>query len=206
MRVFELPFDGKLTKQLVDEVGDELTISERISSKTYGLGHLRYKGGNAVLDDFYSRHNNTIKTHFDWTKKGAVIRVRTMKNIYAIGLDKAGFKNIKLTKLPDYIYATPLMPFWILLRLGVRLEIAKWFRVRGDKFYRGLCELTIEHNEVVMTYELAGDLWADCISTFKKEKTQAKLTINDKRTWTTDNGFRFKQWHCHQQCICVKRG
>jgi hypothetical protein len=190
MKVFELTSEGKLTKQLAHEIGDELSISERIRSKTYGLGHLMYKSGNSVLDEFYERHNNTIKTHFDWTKKGAVIRVRTLNKLYAIGLEEWGFKNITITKHQDYIYAFPFMPFWILLRLGVRMEIAKWFRLRGDKIDRGRCELTIEHNDNVMNFELAGDLWINLVNTFARDKVKTKLTVDDRRTWVTDNGFK----------------
>ncbi|MBL7849836.1 MAG: hypothetical protein JNN04_02960, partial [Cyclobacteriaceae bacterium] len=137
MRVFELNADGQLTRDIIDEVGDEYSISERIKNRIFGVGHLRYASGNSILDEFYDRHNQTIKTHFDWTKKGAVVRVRTMANLYAIGLPDKGFRKIKLTKNPDYIYASPFMPFWILLKLGTPIRIAKWFRIRGDKFDEG---------------------------------------------------------------------
>jgi hypothetical protein len=190
MRVFELKSDGQLTKDLIDEVGGEYSISERLKNKMFGVGQLRYNSGNAILDEFYDRHNQTIKTHFDWTKKGAIIRIRTLTNMYAIGLADNEFKKIKLTKNPDYIYAMPFFPFWILLRLGTSIKIAKWFRLRGDKYSKGKCEVTIEHNDNVMTFELTGDLWADCLATFKIERIKDKLIIEDKRTWVTDNGFR----------------
>ena len=190
MRIFELKSDGQLTRDLVDEVGDEYSISERRKDKMFGVGQLRYNSGNSILDEFYDRHNQTIKTHFDWTKKGAVIRIRTMSNIYAIGLEDKGFKKILLTKNPDYIYAMPFFPFWILLKIGTPIKLAKWFRLRGDKIYRGKCEVRIEHNGNVMTFDLTGDLWADCLKTFIIERIKDRLIIEDKRTWLTDNGFR----------------
>jgi hypothetical protein len=190
MRVFELKSDGQLTRDIIGEIGDEYSVSERLKSKIFGVGQLRYNSGNSILDEFYNRHNQTIKTHFDWTKKGAVIRIRTMTNIYAIGLNDSGLKRIKLIKNPDHIYATPFFPFWTLLKLGTPIRIAKWFRIRGDKFDKGKCEITIEHNGNVMTFELTGDLWADCVTTFRIERINDKLVIEDKRTWVTDNGFR----------------
>jgi hypothetical protein len=111
MKVYELKSAGQLTRDLVNEVGDEYSISERLKNKIFGVGQLRYTSGNPILDEFYDRHNQTIKTHFDWTKKGAVIRIRTMANIYAIGLNDKGFKKVKLIKSPDYIYAIPFLPF-----------------------------------------------------------------------------------------------
>jgi hypothetical protein len=125
MRVFELTSDGQLTKHITDEVGEEYSIFERLKNNFFGIGQLRYTSGNSILDEFYDRHNHTIKTHFDWTKKGAVLRIRTMANIYAIGLNDKGFREIRLTKNPDNIYAVPFMPFWILLKLGTPISIAK---------------------------------------------------------------------------------
>ena len=190
MRIFELKSDGQLTRDVIDEVGNEYTISERLKNKFFGIGQLRYTSGNSILDDFYDRHNHTIKTHFDWTKTGAVIRIRTMANLYAIGLNNTGFKKIKLTKNPDYIYAVPFMPFWILLKLGTPFKIAKWFRIRPDRFDKGKCEIAIEHGDSVMKFELTGELWSDCLTTFKIERVEVILTIEDKRTWVTDNGVK----------------
>jgi hypothetical protein len=190
MRVFELKSDGQLTREIIGEVGDEYSVSERLKNKIFGVGQLRYTSGNLILDEFYDRHNQTIRTHFDWTKKGAVIRIRTMTNIYAIGLNDNGLKRIKLIKSPDHIYAMPFFPFWTLLKLGTPIRIAKWFRMRGDKFDKGKCEITIEHDDNAMTYELTGDLWTDCVTTFQIERIKDKLIIEDNRTWVTDNGFR----------------
>ena len=190
MKVYELKSDGQLTRDLVNEVGDEYSISDRLKNKIFGVGQLRYASGNPILDEFYDRHNQTIKTHFDWTKKGAVIRIRTMANLYAIGLNDKGFGKIRLIKNPDYIYAMPLFPFWILLKLGTSIRIAKWFRIRGDKFDKGKCEVKFEHNDNVMIFELPGDLWNDCLTTIAIERVKNKLTIEDKRTWVTDNGVK----------------
>ncbi len=101
MNQFELKLDAKLTRDMLSVVGAEYSFSERLKNKHFGIGHLRYISGNSTLDEFYNRHNHTIKTHFDWTKKGAVIRLRTISKIYAIGLGENGFNKIKLTKNPD---------------------------------------------------------------------------------------------------------
>lgn len=190
MNQFELKLDAKLTRDLLSVVGAEYSFLERLKNKHFGIGHLRYISGNSTLDEFYDRHNHTIKTHFDWTKKGAVIRLRTISKIYAIGLGENGFNKIKLTKNPDYILAMPFLPFWTLLRLGVPIEIAKWFRFRGDKFIEGKCEIEIDHNDVTMNFELSGDLWADCLTTFRIQRIREKIFIEDRRTWLTENGFR----------------
>ncbi len=190
MKVYELKSDGQLTRDLVNEVGDEYSISERLKNKIFGVGQLRYTSGNPILDEFYVRHNQTIKTHFDWTKKGAVIRIRTMANLYAIGLDDKGFGKIRLIKNPDYIYAMPLFPFWILLKLGTPIRTAKWFKIKCDKYIKGKCEIVIEHNDSIIRFELTGDMWTDCLTTLAIERTKDKLTIEDKRTWVTDNGFK----------------
>jgi hypothetical protein len=137
MRVFELDIDGRLTREMIREFGDTLTVKERIKIRSYGLGHLRLKDGNKLLSTLYDQENNSIKTHFDWTSKGAVIRMRTMKKIYAVGLKDEQIKNVELTKTKDYIYAIPLTPFWTLMKLGVRPSIAKWFAIRPEKFRFG---------------------------------------------------------------------
>lgn len=194
MRVFELGFDGRLTKNVIDEIGDEYTINERFKRKIFGIGQLRYVSGSSILDDFYDRHNQSIKAHFDWTKKGAIIRVRTLQKLYAIALNDDLFKQIRLIKAPDYIYAHPLTPFWILLKLGVPFRIAKWFIVvGGGKLNKGKCGVIIEHQEDVMSFVLTGDLWPDCLQTFKIERTTKILAIEDKRTWITDNGIKINR-------------
>jgi hypothetical protein len=190
MKVFELESDGELTRAIIKEIGDEFNLRERLGSKTFGLGQLKYKSGNLVLDEFYERHNNTIKTHFDWTTDGAAIRLRTMSKLYAIGLSDDEIKLVTLTKRPDYIYATPLFPFWILLKLRVPLKIAKWFRIRGDKWIEGPCILNIKLEDTKLDYELSGDMWDDCLRTFGVERVKERITVVDERTWITDNGIR----------------
>src|SRR5687768_3404506 len=167
MKVFELTADGKLTREMIREYGDAFTIKKRLINKNFGLGHLRLRDGNNSILKFYEQESNTTKTHFEWTKKGAVIRMRTMKKLFAIGLKDEQIQFITLTKAPDYIYAVPLFPFWILLKLGVRLSIAKWFRLRGDKliYGPGLIQLRLTDNQM-LTYQQDGSLWKDCLSTF----------------------------------------
>jgi hypothetical protein len=190
MKVFELQFDGELTSGLRKEIGDEFTVKDRLGSKTFGLGQLKYKSGDSMLDEFYGRHSNTIKTHFDWTTKGAVIRLRTLSKLYAIGLSDIEIELVTLTKRPDYIYAAPLFPFWILLKLKVPFRIAKWFRIKGDKWIEGPCILIIKLENTKMDYELSGDMWGDCLQTFGVERVKERVIVVDERTWTTDNGIR----------------
>ncbi|MBI3220168.1 MAG: hypothetical protein HYZ44_11705 [Bacteroidetes bacterium] len=189
MKIAKLTAEGELTQEMIREFGDEFTIQERMAKKIYGLGHLRLKEGNASLMEFYQQENNTIKTHFDWTKKGAIIRMRTMKKLYAFGLRDDQIELITLTKYPDFIYAIPLLPFWILLKLKVRLSIAKWFRSRGDKLIYGpaIIQLSL-FDHPTLTFQLEGSLWKDCVSTFGMDRVKEKLTVVDKRSKDVNYG------------------
>lgn len=190
MKLIELESDAQLTRSLVEEIGQEYSLSERLKYKIFGLGHLRYTQGNPVLVDFHDQHHHNVKTHFDWTKKGAVIRFRTITKCYAIGIVAASVEKIDLVKNPDMIYAVPLLPFWTLLKLGVPIGVAKWFRTRADRFTPGKCELTIHLSNTIIGFELSGYLWKDCLTTFNAKKVNGKLRINDKRNWLTENGFK----------------
>jgi hypothetical protein len=188
MKIFELTFDGELPRNMINEFGESLTIKERIQNKSYGLGHLRLKEGNESLTTFYEQENNTIKTHFDWTKKGAVIRMRTMQKVFAIGLKDDRIQNIGLTKTEDYIYAIPLTPFWILMKLGVKPSVAKWFALRSEKFRFGpaYIDIRLTDNEKLL-YEVPGDLWPDCLSTFGTKKIKDRVRVVDKRRTTSNS-------------------
>jgi hypothetical protein len=188
MKVFELPTDGKLTREMVRDYGDAFTIQERLENKNYGLGHLRLKNAHKSILKLYEQENNTIKTHFEWTKNGAVIRMRTITKLYAIGITDNQIAFVTLTKAPDYVYAIPLLPFWILLKLGVKLSIAKWFKLRGDTLIYGPCLIQLSLTDSQMlTYQLDGSLWNDCLSTFKIDKIKERLKIVDERSTTTNN-------------------
>ncbi len=168
---------------MIREYGEAFTIQERLAIKNFGLGHLRLIDGHKSILKLYEQENSTIKTHFEWTKKGAVIRMRTMKKLFAIGLKDEQIESATLTKVSDYIYAVPFFPFWILLMLGVRLSIAKWFRLRGDKITvgPGQIHLSLTDNKI-LTYQQDGNLWKDCLSTFKIEKIKDRIKIVDERS------------------------
>lgn len=193
MRVFELRADGQLTKSITDEIGAEYSIKERFKEKVFGVGQLRYVSGSPILNDFYERHNQSVKAHFDWTKKGAVIRLRTLDKLYAIGLKDDLFRCVHLKKNPDYIYAALFSPFWILLKLGAPFQIAKWFVVVSGRFRKGNCEITIEHQNDIFLFVVSGDLWTDCLQTFNIDRTKDMLLIEDKRTWITDDGIKINR-------------
>jgi hypothetical protein len=108
--------------------------------------------------------------------------MRTMKKLFAIGLKDEQIELVTLTRKPDYIDAIPFFPFWILLKLGVRLSIAKWFRLRGDRLIYGpaLIQLRLTENQL-LTYEQDGSLWADCLSTFRIDKVKDRIRIVDER-------------------------
>lgn len=184
MKVFKLDSNGELTREMVREYGSELSLKERVAAKSYGIGHLRLKEGHEAVMRFYNQENNTIKTHFDWTKKGAVIRMRTSRDIYAIGLTDEQITKIELIKKPDYIYAIPFTPFWVLLKLGVKVSTAKMFRTSPEKFNYGPIiirfNLTDEGN---LVYEQPGDLWRDCLSTFGVKRLAEKVIILDERSY-----------------------
>ena len=193
MKIFKINSDGNLTKNITKEVGNEFKIKDRIKYKFYGIGHLTYKSSSeTILEELCEKYNNLIKYHFDWTENGAVIRIRTSDNNFAIGIKEVELSKISLTKQPDYIFAFPFLPFWILLKLGVPFYLAKIFRCRYDLFYYGKCEILISLNNDAenINFELNGDLWNDCLKTFRNQKTKEQLLIDDRRTWVTKNGIK----------------
>jgi hypothetical protein len=192
MKVFELDSDAELTKDMIREFGAPLTIRERIKLKSYGLGNLRLRPGNELLTALYEHENNTIKTHFDWTTKGAVIRMRTMRKPYAIGFKDEQLESVVLTKIEDYIRAIPLSPFWIMLKLGVRPPIASLFKLRTERFVRGpaLIDITLTDNNN-LSFEVAGDLWVDCLSTFGVNKIKGRVRIDDQRNISSKKVQRY---------------
>ena len=107
MKLFELPFDGQLTREMVRDYGEPLGIEERLNTRNYGLGRLILREGNSALLKFYSDENNSVRTHLDWTKNGAVIGMRTLRKQYALGLTDQEIERIVITKTTDYVNPIP---------------------------------------------------------------------------------------------------
>lgn len=194
MKIIQLNIDGSLTRDAIRYVGEEFKVNERINSKTYGLGHLRIK----VCPSSFAAQINTDqiqKVHFDWTKKGAVFRVRTSDKLCGLLLTDEEIVKLSLVKNPDDVYAFPLFPFWILLKLNVPFKIARWFILgRGlDRFIPGACLIALEiQDNGPLILELEGHLWYDCLSTFRYNRENEKLEIKDMRSSFTKNGLRLR--------------
>lgn len=180
MRLYELKDDGELTREIIREYGEPLNLKERIEGKVFGIGHLKMIEGNTPTFSFLDQNSIIQKIHLDWTKLGAIIRLRTSKKLYALGLTDEQIELIKLRKMPNELNAIPLKPFWLLLKLGVPVNIAKWFRLQGDVFNEGHIRIDLSLTEnSKLVFEMKGDLWADCLSTFRIEKNLSKLIIED---------------------------
>jgi hypothetical protein len=194
MKLLELNIDGSLTRDAIRYVGEEFKINERINFKTFGLGHLRMKVCPSGIANQIET-DRIQKIHFDWTKNGAAFRIRTSDKLYGLLLAIDDIIKLSLIKNPDYVYAFPFFPFWILLKLNVPFRIAKWFMLgrRWDRFIPGVCLIALEiQDNDPLILELEGYLWYDCISTFRNNRINEKLEIRDLRTWVTDNGIPFK--------------
>lgn len=182
MKLSELPDDGELTREMIRDYGEALTFKEKLAQKNYGLGRLSLRDGHPALVKFYLEENNSIRTHFEWTKKGAVIRMRSLRKQYALGLTDDEIERITITKRADYVNPIPLMPFWILLKLGVATTIARRFKIRYSEFRHGPIIIDFALNDQPkLVYETRGEAWSHCLSTFGIEKTQGKVTIVDHR-------------------------
>jgi hypothetical protein len=181
MKLFELDSDAQLTQEMIKEFGEEYSVIERIRLNMYGIGNLRLVSADPSLLKFYDSRDHTIKTHFDWTKKGAVVRVRTMERNYALGLKTDEILKIELAKEPDEVFAHPLLYGWVLLKIGISHRIIRWLPLSGLKSARGRVSVKIElaHKEPLI-FELKGDTWKDAISTFVTPATKEKVTTIDK--------------------------
>jgi hypothetical protein len=183
MKIFELDADARLTREMIKEFGEEYSVVERISLNAYGIGNLRLVSAHPSLLKFYDSRDHTIKTHFDWTKKGAVIRIRTMDNIYAVGLTDSEIASIEMTKEADQLLLLPFSPGRILLKLGLSHRILKWipFMLTSSRYRYGaaIVKINLKKTESLV-FELKGDLWKASLSTFMNTRTEAAATIVDK--------------------------
>ncbi len=176
MIVNELSASGELTSDLEEEVGKEFTFRERLRHGAYGIGQLRLAASQ--LSMLPLSPNDQCKIHFNWTYDGAVIRIRTGQKLYGLGIRLEEITKITLTKSPNVVSLIPYFPMWILRKAGVPLALARWFRLPGDDIHYGLIKLRIElRNQLPLIFELKGDLWRNCLSTFKWHKVMDRLFI-----------------------------
>ncbi|MCE2994265.1 MAG: hypothetical protein ACK5RG_08035 [Cyclobacteriaceae bacterium] len=176
MTVHELSVNSELTRDLEQEVGKEFTFRERLRYGAYGIGHLRLRVSYPNLPPLPS--HNQYKIHFDWTPKGAVVRIRAGQKLFGIGIRLEEITRISVIKKPNFVSMVPFFPMWILSKLGVPFEIARWFKSWGDKIEYGSIRIEIElENQSPLIFELKGDLWRSCVTTFKWHKVRDRLFI-----------------------------
>ena len=182
MNLTELPPDGALTREMIRETGEEYSIKERLTARIHGLGRLKLKKGPPALMKLYEDENNTIRTHFDWTKNGSVIRMRLLRKQLALTLADEEIESITLTKKPDNVNPIPFGPFWVLHKLGTPVSIARRFKIRWHEYTFGpvFVELAIK-DQPTLVFEMEGEKWSDCLVTFRMPKVLSKLTIVDER-------------------------
>ncbi len=177
MIVNELSANGELTHDLEKEVGKEFTFRERLRYGAYGMGHLRLVANHPSLPSLPS--HGQYKIHFDWTTEGAMVRIRNGgQKLFGIGIRLEEITKISVIKNPNDITMVPFFPMWILRKFGVPFEIARWFKSWGDEIRYGSIRLEIElENQEPFIFELKGDLWRSCVTTFKWNKVRDRLFI-----------------------------
>jgi len=176
MIVNELSANGELTRDLEKEVGKEFTFRERLRYSAYGIGHLRLVASHPSLPLLPS--HGQYKIHFDWTPEGAVVRIRTGQKLFGIGIRLEEITKISVIKNPNDVRMVPFFPMWILRKLGVPFEIARWFKSAGDTIEYGSISIQIElENQAPLIFQLKGDLWSSCVTTFKWNKVRDRLFI-----------------------------
>lgn len=181
MIVNELSANGELTRDFEKEVGKEFTFRERLRYSAYGIGHLRLIADHLSLPPLPS--HGQYKIHFDWTTKGAVVRIRTGLKLFAIGIRLEEITKISVIKNLNDVTMVPFFPMWILMKLGVPFEIARWFKSWGDTIKYGSINIQIElQNQAPLIFELKGDLWSNCVTTFKWHKVHDRLFIQRTRS------------------------
>ncbi len=147
----------------------------------YGIGNLRLVNAHPSLLKFYDTRDHTIKTHFDWTKSGAVLRIRTMEKTYALGLENDEILNIELLKEIDILYLTPFSLGRLLLNVGVSHRIVRWLPFNGRRFLMGPVMVRISVSDTdPFIFELKGDLWKDSLSTFAISRMNGRIQVIDK--------------------------
>ncbi len=184
MIVNELSVNGELTRDLKREVGKEFTFRERLRYQAYGLGHLRLVVNHPSIPPLPS--HGQYKIHFTWTTEGAVVRMRTSQKLVGIGIRMEEITKISVKKEPNFVSMVPFFPMWILRKVGVPFEVARWFKSRVDTIEYGAISIQIElEDQAPLIFELQGDLWSSCVTTFKWHKVHDRLFIerirNDKK-------------------------
>lgn len=104
--------------------------------KLKGIGSASYflKG----LVGFDSKIFNQIENarcNFQVYQKGLLLRLNSSNQLFAIPILFEELKDFRLVKGDEKVSPFPLSPFWILLKFGVKLSIAKHFSIYLLKEY-----------------------------------------------------------------------
>lgn len=122
-----------LKKRIYYILGESISVREQwklgtTGSNLYRLRKLDVNGKTAELTDLNSRCN------FEKFRNGLLLRINNMQKLYFVAMSYDSIDSIKLTKGDENISPLFLSPMGLLLRFGVHVRYALYFKLRASEY------------------------------------------------------------------------
>lgn len=161
--------------QISKVLGKEIRHGVR-GSTTYFVTFFRYNTENIDLDWLAG-----AKGIFQLFEKGILLRLFKSNKANAIPIPHQQFIRIEVEKGREIIEPALLSPFWILLKLGVRTEIARYFKLYPREYAITPTRLMIVTSDFELRLETNGHTYQsqkDFFLAFSK-RYNLELLINE---------------------------
>ncbi|WP_421976034.1 hypothetical protein [Roseivirga seohaensis] len=117
------------------------------------------------------------KAIFEIYTKGLLIHTFYVSDAIAIPIPFEEIKSIHLIRGEEQIAPIPFSLMWILLKFKVRVQIARYFRLRYSEYYIAETELKIETSSFSALLTSGGYTFEGQEKFFNKIKSSVNLTI-----------------------------
>ena len=156
-------------------LGDAHTVSIK-NFKVVGRPGLYLRSFVAKKDPLVGLAENA-KSNFEHREKGLLLHTNYSNTRTLVALPKSEIRSIQLLRGKEDISPFIFSPMGILLKLGVSVLYARYFRLYSSEYNIEPMELKLETSAYLMTFSASGFLFERHLKYFKGLNYDAILTV-----------------------------
>ncbi len=176
----ESEYKGRLKENVNSLLGNSLTLKHQLingfsGSTLFGLIETDLDSSKIEVTDYNTRCNLEKKT------QGILIRINYRQTILNCAIGYNSIKKITINNNEEVNSPFFFSPMWILLRMGVHIRYARYFRIYLDDYYVNRMELTILTDNGSIKLDSSGYNYYSIVQFFNQSKLISKIEIISKR-------------------------
>ena len=153
-------------------IGEPLKLLEKKGSTVYFIKRHQFANSSNELNDL-----TNFKGIIELYSKGLLLRVFKSNKNYLLPIPHSSIQKVTVTEGEEEIDPFFLSPMWILLKLGVHANVARYFQLRWDRYIKYETELIIATDGFIMELVSNGFTFPSQEKFFKRIDLGDKLQI-----------------------------